>query len=102
MPEFFSELLEAAMVISFGISWPLSIIKSYTARTTKGKSLVFLIFIIFGYICGIVSKILSGKITYVFFFYILNAIMVSTDLVLYFRNLALDKKREADSNGSER
>ena len=31
---------------------------------------------------------------YVLFFYILNFIMVATDLVLYFRNKALDAKAE--------
>ena len=90
-----SELLEAAMVISFGISWPISIRKSWTARTAKGKSLVFLLLIEFGYICGIASKLTmlatEGKpITYVFIFYVLNLLMVGTDVVLYFRNKKLD------------
>ena len=33
-----SELLEIFMVVSFGASWPFNVIKSYRARTTKGKS----------------------------------------------------------------
>lgn len=78
------------MVISFGISWPTSIIKSYRARTAKGKSLLFLCFIFFGYVCGIAAKILSGSITYVFAFYVLNLLMVGADIVLYFRNRRLD------------
>ena len=45
-----AELLEAAMIISFGISWPLSIIRSYRSRSTKGKSIFFSCFIQFGYI----------------------------------------------------
>ncbi len=81
-----SELFEALMVISFGISWPLSIYKSWKSRSTKGKSLLFMAFIVFGYLCGITSKILADKITYVFFFYILNAVMVSCDIALYLRN----------------
>ena len=85
-----AEVLEALMVISFGISWPVSILKSYRARTAKGKSLLFLCFILFGYVCGIASKLASGKITYVFAFYILNLVMVSLDLLLYFRNRRLD------------
>lgn len=85
-----AEILEALMVVGFGISWPVSIIKSYKARTAKGKSLLFLCFILFGYVCGILSKLVSGKITYVFVFYVLNLLMVSFDLVLYFRNRALD------------
>lgn len=86
---FISEILEACMVISFGISWPLSILKSWRSRTTKGKSLLFLCFILFGYACGLLSKISSGKITYVFAFYILNLLMVSVDVGLYFRNRRL-------------
>jgi len=56
-----AELLEAAMIISFGISWPLSIIRSYRSRSTKGKSIFFSCFIQFGYICGIASKLMLHK-----------------------------------------
>lgn len=89
------EILEAAMVILFGVSWPTSIIKSYRARTAKGKSLLFLCFIFFGYVCGIAAKLISGNITYVFAFYVLNLVMVGADVALYFRNRAIDRKRDA-------
>lgn len=89
-----AEILEAAMVICFGISWPVSIMKSWRSRTSKGKSIVFMCFILTGYVCGILSKLSSGKITYVFVFYVINLIMVSIDLGLYFRNARLDKNRE--------
>ena len=91
-----AEILEAAMVISFGVSWPTSIIKSYRARTAKGKSLLFLCFIFFGYICGIAAKIITGNITYVFAFYVLNLLMVGTDIALYFRNRRLDAEAEKE------
>ena len=81
-----SEIFEAFMVISFGISWPLSIYKSYKSRTTKGKSLLFMLFVLFGYGCGITSKLLAENLTYVFIFYVLNFVMVSIDLCLYYRN----------------
>ena len=42
-----SEILETIMIVSFGLSWPLNVIKSYRTRTTKGKSLLFLCFILF-------------------------------------------------------
>ena len=88
-----SEFLEICMVVSFGISWPLNVMKSYKARTTKGKSLAFLVLIFFGYICGIASKLLAPSFKwYVLFFYVLNFIMVGADLVLYYRNYQLDKK----------
>lgn len=96
-----AEILETIMLLSFGFSWPMNVIKSYKARTTKGKSLAFLLLIIFGYIAGITSKFLNdaymaqfGAKWYVLFFYILNLTMVSTDLVLYFRNKRIDKKNE--------
>lgn len=87
-----NELFESLMVISFGISWPISIIKSFTARTAKGKSLAFLLLIMFGYACGMLSKFWSGKITYVFVFYVINFVMVSIDMILFFRNKRLDEK----------
>ncbi len=81
-----SQIFEAIMVISFGISWPLSIYKSFVSRTTKGKSLPFMLFILFGYGSGIVSKLVAGTLTYVFVFYVLNFVMVAIDLCLYYRN----------------
>ncbi len=90
-----SEILEAAMIICFGISWPMNIIKSLKTKTTKGKSLIFLIFIFVGYIAGVSSKLVSGNITYVFAFYVLNLVMVGIDMVLYYfnhkRDLAVEK-----------
>lgn len=92
-----TELFEAAMVICFGISWPVSIFKSYTSQTAKGKSIFFMVMILLGYGCGIVSKLVSDNITYVFIFYILNFVMVSIDILLYFRNKKIDaiKDRKA-------
>ena len=90
----FYELMEICMVVSFGCSWPMNVIKSYKARTTKGKSLGFLLFIFFGYICGIVGKLLSpGYKWYVLFFYVLNMTMVGVDLLLYARNAKLDRQK---------
>ena len=54
-----SEILEILMIVSFGCSWPLNVIKSYKSRTTKGKSLMFLCLIFFGYIAGIASKLVN-------------------------------------------
>ena len=93
-----AELFEIVMIVSFGASWPMNVIKSYKARTTKGKSLAFLLLIFFGYIAGIASKLLNktymaniGQKWYVLFFYVLNFVMVGTDLLLYVRNKKLDK-----------
>ena len=94
-----SEILEIVMIVSFGASWPMNVIKSYKARSAKGKSLAFLLLIFFGYIAGIASKFLNetymasfNEKWYVLFFYFLNLTMVGIDLILYFRNRQLDKK----------
>ena len=54
-----SEILEVVMIVSFGASWPMNVLKSWRARTTKGKSLAFLCLILFGYIAGITGKFLN-------------------------------------------
>ena len=90
-----AEILEIIMVVSFGASWPLNVLKSYKSRTTKGKSLGFLLLIFFGYIAGIASKLVSPSYKwYVLFFYVLNLVMVGVDLALYARNKKLDKRRQ--------
>lgn len=98
-----AELFEIIMIVSFGASWPLNVIKSYKARTTKGKSLAFLYLIFFGYIAGITSKFVNpaymasiSQKWYVLFFYFLNLFMVGLDLILYYRNKRLDKINGAE------
>lgn len=92
-----SEIFEIIMVISFGASWPFNVMKSYRARTTKGKSLLFLLLIFFGYIAGIVAKLTADTFKwYVLFFYVLNLIMVGADLLLYVRNKRIDAKEAAN------
>ncbi len=91
-----AELCEILMIVAFGVSWPMNVIKSLRSRTAKGKSLLFLLLIFTGYIFGIAGKLIAGNFKwYVLFFYILNELMVGTDLALYFRNRALDKQHEA-------
>lgn len=96
-----SEILEIIMVVSFGASWPFNVMKSIKTKSTKGKSLLFLCLITFGYMAGIASKLINESYMasfaskwYVLFFYVLNLIMVSTDLVLYFVNRSREKKQE--------
>lgn len=88
-----AEIFEIIMIVCFGFSWPMNVIKSYRSRTTKGKSLPFLLLIITGYVFGIIGKLLGGSFKwYVLFFYVLNLAMVSVDLLLYVRNYRLDKQ----------
>ena len=99
-----AEILEILMIVSFGASWPLNVIKSYKARTAKGKSLPLLLLIFFGYIAGIASKLVNETYMasfaskwYVLFFYVLNLVMVGADLCLYARNYRLDKEAEKNA-----
>lgn len=78
-------IFEIIMLICFGAAWPLSIYKSYTSRSTEGKSVSFLIVILIGYVAGIMNKIFN-QYDAVVYLYLLNFIMVLTDLLIYFRN----------------
>lgn len=95
---------ETIMIICFGLSWPLSVYKSWKSRTAKGKSLQFEIFVWIGYIFGITKNFImfsNGSSSWVFFlgwaFYFFNFIMISIDMLLYFRNTRLDRDRESKS-----
>lgn len=89
-------IFEMLMVICFGISWPLNIYKLVKSKTAKGISVLFYFFIWTGYIFGLTGKTIKaahGVSTpaYVWFFYILNTLMVSFGILLYFRNKRLDQ-----------
>lgn len=89
-----SSILETIMLICFGISWPLNLVKAYKARTAKGTSLAFILLIITGYLAGIAAKLVSGNINYVLAAYLFNLVAVSLNLAVYFRNAALDKNQQ--------
>lgn len=96
-----AEIFEIIMVLCFGVSWPMNIMRSYKARTAKGKSLAFLVCISVGYVAGIISKFMNEAYMaefaskwYVLVFYCINLVMVCIDMALYFRNAMLDKKAD--------
>ena len=88
-------IFESIMLICFGLSWPLNVIKAYRARTAKGTSLPFILLIITGYIAGITAKLVTGQINYVLIVYLLNLAIVSVNVAVYFRNVSLDRKKTA-------
>ena len=53
-------IFEAIMLICFGASWPFAVLKTYRTKAVKGKSRLFLILVILGYISGMINKILNG------------------------------------------
>ena len=97
-----TDLLEALMILCFGLSWPISIRKSYVSRTAKGKSLFFEVFLWIGYVFGIVRKamicVANPDQNWLFYlawaFYVLNIVEITIDMALYFRNKKLDEKAE--------
>lgn len=86
------EFCELVMLACFGLSWPISVVKSIRSRSTKGKSVVFIVAIIVGYIAGITGKLIGGQLTYVLVLYLFNLVVVSMDLTLYFINRHREKK----------
>ena len=69
-----SSILESCMLLCFGASWPLSVIKNYKAKSAKAMSLPFILLIVIGYICGIIAKFASlsaGKTTPIYVFVVL-------------------------------
>ena len=98
-----TELFEAFTIFCFGLSWPISIRKSLISRTARGKSLFFEVFLLVGYAFGILRKCMQltmpgtgGFLFYLgFFFYVLNFIEITVDILLYFRNVRLDRERAA-------
>ncbi len=103
-----AEILEIAMLVCFGCSWPISVYKSIKVRTSVGKSAVFNILLIVGYVAGIVSKFLKmepfmvanaadglkkGIFIFALIMYFVNLAMITANLVLYYMNKNLDNKR---------
>lgn len=85
-----SEVLESVMLICFGLSWPVSVIKNIKAHTAKSMSLPFILLIITGYIAGISAKLINHNHSYVLVIYFLNLFFVSVNLVVYFINRSYD------------
>ena len=78
-------IFEIIMLVCFGAAWPFSIYRSYRSKSNSGKSVVFLFVVLAGYIAGILHKILFNY-DLVIILYSINAVMVSADILLYFRN----------------
>lgn len=87
----YRNFFETLFLICFGLAWPTTVIKSLKARTSKNKSLMFIVFALCGYVFGITARIIGQAIDYPLIFYIINLSMVATDFCLYFRNRRLDR-----------
>lgn len=84
------QILEAGMLICFGISWPMNALSAWRAKTAKGTSPQFLTLITVGYLMGIAAKIVSGQITWVLAVYVMNLAFLAVNWAIYVRNRRLD------------
>lgn len=76
-------MYEAVMLICFGASWPLALLKTIRVKNPTGKSLLFMYLILIGYISGILNKLPGiGHYDHVLWLYVLNMLMVTADLVM--------------------
>lgn len=98
----FAIVTEILMVIAFGAFLPVNLIKSLKNKNNKGKSLLTLMLMAFGFLCGVISKITTiivtnddkALIAVALIFYIINFAMAAGDLALYFHYRSMEKMRE--------
>ncbi|MBQ8382733.1 MAG: hypothetical protein IJX47_05960 [Clostridia bacterium] len=91
-----SSLFETVMLVCFGLSWPINVIKAYKAQTAKSTSLPFILLITLGYVAGITAKLVNHQLNYVLAVYLINLVIVLLNIAVYFRNVALDRKRSGN------
>lgn len=107
--ETFVGIMEMMMVVCFGISWPLNISKAWKSKSTKGISLPFYLLIWIGYVFALLGKFVSIHLNapnawyvtvpwYVMLFYIINILMVSLGITIYFKNKSGAKIKEEKTN----
>ena len=84
-------VFEFLMLVCFGFSWPFSILKSIRSRSTKGKSLEFMLLVLCGYIFGLIHKLLYSR-DWVIWAYAAAMLLVVIDLLLYVRNWRDERK----------
>ncbi|MDD3842690.1 MAG: hypothetical protein WC296_02745 [Candidatus Izemoplasmatales bacterium] len=86
------KILEIVMLLCFGVSWPIAAVKTWRIRTAKNLSVLFYFMIFIGYLAGIAAKFANNDVTFVLAAYICNALMVLTNILIYYRNKAIDKQ----------
>jgi hypothetical protein len=87
-------LFEMLMLLCFAFAWPFSIVKQWRTGSSKGKSILFSYVIILGYIFGMINKVVSDDINYVFAFYVIDLTLVLIDTLIYYRNQMRESRSE--------
>ena len=79
-----AEIFECLMILSFGVSWPIAILRTYRVKRVEGKSPLFMCIVLVGYACGIAAHLAEGTKLWLCWIYLTNMALVTTDLMLYF------------------
>lgn len=90
-----SAVLEAIMLVCFGLSWPINALKAWRAKTAAGTSWMFLALITLGYVAGIAAKFVGGTVNWVLIVYFLNLAALAANWIIFARNKALDARKRA-------
>lgn len=91
-----AEILEAVMLVCFGLSWPINAYKNFKAGTAAGASWQFIMLITLGYLAGIAAKFVSGSLNWVLVVYFINLACLGANWAVYLRNRKLDARRAAE------
>jgi len=91
-----ADFLEAIMMVCFGLSWPMNVHRNWVSRSAKGMSLGFYIMICIGYLCGICARVTTNRVSYVLVVYVINLLMVGSNIPIFFRNRGLDRTLEGN------
>ena len=86
-------VFEMLMLICFGVSWPFSIYRIWKAKHCLGKSIVFVVVVLAGYVSGIIWRSVF-EYNWRVILYVLNAAMVTIDLTLSLKYHRAHRRRE--------
>ena len=88
-PSMLAMLLEAVMLICFGVAWPLANLRMLRSGRAEGKGIAFTAIILCGYIAGALAKLAwttsPHTLPLVFWLYVLNTLSVGGNLLLQWR-----------------
>ncbi len=87
-----ASVLEAIMLVCFGLSWPVNALKAWRSRTAVGTSATFLALITLGYVAGVAAKFVGDNVNWVLVVYFINLAFLAVNWAVFFRNRALDRR----------
>ena len=84
------QVLEAGMLVAFGVSWPVDVMKTLRTRRTEGKSLAFMSLVFVGYVLGMSGKLARATspgeaVEWITALYVFNAVIIAVDIAVTVR-----------------